>query len=833
MPCPRIPTVANILRRTALAIAIAGMSGSGSYVLAADVYWTGNAGAGLEFWDLPANWSSTPSLPGLADNALIDAAFLAIHRSGANTVSSLQAGGAFNLTGGTLGVSSASFINGLFNASGGTLAGTGTLTAGSLQWTGGTMQDAGSTIVSGTATIGDGSTQSSVVMTAGRVLSLQAATTFQNSALSIGNGATLNNAGTFTSLGDVRGSNAFDNEIQTAGSPSTFVNSGSFVQNSGSVTTTIRPAFDNAGSVTVQSGVLVLSGGGSSSGVFTASTGAILAFGGGDHALANATVAGPGTVRVNGGTTTLNDTSSYTATGALEIGGNGAFIVNANVGAPGPSVLRMTSGTLGGTGTLTAGSLQWTGGTMQDAGTTTITGTATIGDGSTQTNVSMTTGRVLNLQDATTFQNSALGIESGATLNNAGTFTSLGDVRGTDRFDNAIQSTGAAGTFVNTGSYIQNSGSATTTIRPAFNNSGNVTVQSGALVLSGGGSSSGTFSVSSGAVLAFGGGEHSLANATIAGAGTVRVSGGTTTMNNTSSYTATGTLEIDGSGAFVVNNNVGAPGPSLLRMTNGSLGGSGTLTAGSLQWTGGPMQDAGTTTIRGTATIGDGSTPTSAFLTTGRVLNLQGATTFQSSALHIDNGATLNNAGTFTSRGNVQGTDVSPNEIVTAGSPGSFVNTGTYVQDSGSAMTRIGVSFQNTGEIRIDSGMLLFTNGLSLLGDTSVLDLPITALLNGNLDIDSAALLDGTLRLDFAFTPALGQVITVFSYDARTGEFDAIQGAGSGTGFLYSPIYDTESFQVRVAPIPEPETYAMMLIGLCLVVVAVKRRAGDRKNASA
>jgi hypothetical protein len=575
----------------------------------------------------------------------------------------------------------------------------------------------------------------------------------------------------------------------------------------------------------------VLSGGGSSSGTFTASTGAILAFGGGNHSLANATIAGPGTVRVSGGTTTLNNTSSYTANGTLEIAGNGAFILNGNVGAPGPSVLRMTNGTLGGTGTLSAGSLEWTGGTMQDAGTTTIAGSAMIGDGSTQTNVFMTTGRVLNLQGATTFQNSALSIENGATLNNSGTFTSLGDVRGTDRFDNEIQTTGSAGTFVNTGTYVQSSGNATTTIRPAFNNSGNVSVQSGVLVLSGGGSSSGTFTVSSGAVLAFGGGSHSLANATIAGPGTVRVSGGTTTLNSTSSYTATGTLEIGSSGGFAVNGNIGAPGPSLLRMSNGSLGGTGTVSAGSLEWTGGVMQDGGTTTIRGSATIGDGSTQTNVFMTTGRVLNLQGATTFQNRSLHVDNGATLNNSGTFTSLGDVRGTDVSDNMIETTGSPSTFVNTGTYVQDSGSATTRIGVSFENTGELRIDSGTLVFANGLSLLGDTSVLDLPMTALTNGNLDIDSAALLDGTLRLDFAFAPALGQLITVFTYGARTGEFDAIQGAGLGTGLRYLPIYDMETFQVRVAAIPEPETYAMMLVGLCLVVVAVKRRAGDRNNA--
>ena len=40
------------------------------------------------------------------------------------------------------------------------------------------------------------------------------------------------------------------------------------------------------------------------------------------------------------------------------------------------------------------------------------------------------------------------------------------------------------------------------------------------------------------------------------------------------------------------------------------------------------------------------------------------------------------------------------------------------------------------------------------------------------------------------------------------------------------PIYNAGNFQVQVAAIPEPETYAMMLVGLC--VIAWARRARRR-----
>ena len=132
--------------------------------------------------------------------------------------------------------------------------------------------------------------------------------------------------------------------------------------------------------------------------------------------------------------------------------------------------------------------------------------------------------------------------------------------------------------------------------------------------------------------------------------------------------------------------------------------------------------------------------------------------------------------------------------------------------------------------MRIDAGNMTFSGAFNLLGNASVLGLPITALSNANLDVATASL-DGILQLDFAFAPSVGQVITVFTYDSHTGEFDSIVGAGLATGFVFTPIYNSDNFQVGIAAIPEPETYVLMLPGLCLVLV-VKRRAAVRQSAA-
>src|ERR1700730_11016720 len=83
--------------------------------------WTGGAGSGNPFWDLATNWSA--GLPGSTSNALIGARYDPTFRTGTVSISSLQDQGSLLMTGGSLSVSSTSFISGLLTLSGGTLGG--------------------------------------------------------------------------------------------------------------------------------------------------------------------------------------------------------------------------------------------------------------------------------------------------------------------------------------------------------------------------------------------------------------------------------------------------------------------------------------------------------------------------------------------------------------------------------------------------------------------------------------------------------------------------------------------------------------------------------------
>ncbi|MGE3311488.1 MAG: beta strand repeat-containing protein [Limisphaerales bacterium] len=108
-------------------------------------------------------------------------------------------------------------------------------------------------------------------------------------------------------------------------------------------------AFNNAGTVQVQSGTLQLAGGGSSSGAFEIASGAAFDYSGGTHVLENgAAFSGAGVARVSGATLSV-------AAGAT------ASAVH----------FDQTGGTLFGTGTLNvSGNSTWSGGTQGGAGKT-------------------------------------------------------------------------------------------------------------------------------------------------------------------------------------------------------------------------------------------------------------------------------------------------------------------------------------------------------------------------------------------------------------------------------------------------------------------------------
>src|SRR6185295_6810080 len=278
----------------------------------------------------------------------------------------------------------------------------------------------------------------------------------------------------------------------------------------GSGTATVGIILNNSGLVDVQTGTLVLSGNGTSTGgTFTVPAAATLEFAN-SYTLDNASsLTGAGTVRFTGGNVTSNGIYNV---GTTEIAGGIAIINGSTTG-----VLNLSSGILDGSGTLTVtGLTTWTGGTMRGAGTTQANGGLTLTGGS----LTLDGTRTLNSAGTGTWTSGSLDLVSaGAVFTNQGTLTDQ---------TTALSSIFGAGTFNNEGSYIK-TGSTISRIDSPFNNSGAVDVQNGTLEIRGSGTHSGTFAVASGKALQFGsnatGGTHTLTG-DVTGAGTLRVNTG-------------------------------------------------------------------------------------------------------------------------------------------------------------------------------------------------------------------------------------------------------------------------------------------------------------------
>ena len=267
-------------------------------------------------WNQAGNWSSN-TVPTAADDVTI---------STGDTIQSNATQAVHNLT---------------FSA--GTITGSGELdVGGTLHWAGGTMAGAGKTTVAATGSL----TLDTTFHQLNRELDVNGPTTWTAGDIAL-TGGTLNNASTFTaapamgstfSMYGGGGTDAFNN--QAGGS---FVLSGP-----GTVTvfTSSAPvAFNNAGTVMLQSGTLKLGSGGNHGGDFNTQPGTTLRLGGDQTFAASSHINGNLDLQIDSGTDTyangLNTTGTVTFQG-------GSFTIGGNVSA---GALRCA----GGTGTLNGG----------------------------------------------------------------------------------------------------------------------------------------------------------------------------------------------------------------------------------------------------------------------------------------------------------------------------------------------------------------------------------------------------------------------------------------------------------------------------------------------
>ncbi|HVO23619.1 MAG TPA: hypothetical protein VMW56_08325, partial [Candidatus Margulisiibacteriota bacterium] len=320
--------------------------------------------AGVISWKSAAsgNWSDktkwdSGTVPGPGDDANITVAgTYTVTLDAHSEIASLTLGGStgtqtlsnaqFNLT---LDGDSTIGARGVYTHGGGTLAGAGTLTVdGALNMNGGTLSGAGATNIAAGGTFSIGGTMNIL-----QSINNAGTATWGSGGINCGNGAIVTNqsGGVFSIQSD-----QFWGPF--GGQACQFVNaSGGTVSktSTGGTTTFSNIPFGNSGAVTVSTGVLLLGGGGTSSGSVNVATGARVEFNAGTYTLnAGAAFTGAGTMRVSGATLTV-------------------------AGDAGVTNLEMTAGTLNGGANLTvSGSCAWSGGTMSGTGLTIIPMGATL-----------------------------------------------------------------------------------------------------------------------------------------------------------------------------------------------------------------------------------------------------------------------------------------------------------------------------------------------------------------------------------------------------------------------------------------------------------------------
>lgn len=711
-------------RRRQLSAAIVSLLACG-FASAQQVYWNPQGiYSGTGYWDTHVWWANhwepgQSALPGADDDVIINTS------GTADSIIRNWAGGPYVINS----VNTYSGEETLVIESGGlTLNGaatadnaTGLSTVSHFKQGGGYLQGTGHLVVNGnailtnalqsgnaTTTLKGGSTiNNSLNLDAGRILRNEGAVAMKgsvnmNSSASGGAGRIDNAAG---ALWDAQGydinvgATADLNQLPGYG---VFNNAGTFRKSGGAGGTRSYAAFNNTGTVEVQTGRLELAAGGTHSGALKVANGAELNFNGGVHDLNDGTTLDvAGTLSVSNGTVTAN--AGANIAGTTRLSNNATLNLNQDW--------------------QTAGFIQSTGGFLQGTGHLTVTGSANL------TNAVQSGPATTTLKGASTINNS-LSLDAGRILRNEGTMTMKGSVSlnrtasgGAGRIDNVAGAVWDAqgydfqggypsdlnqlpgyGVFNNAGTFRKSGGAGATRFYAAFNNTGTVDVQTGRVELAAGSSHTGILKVASGAELNFNGGTHELNDGTTTDvAGKVAITNGNLNANvgvNVAGHTSL-------SNNATLNLNKGWQTANFTQGTGGLLKGSGNLTvAGTANLTNAVQLEAGTTILQGASTINN-----SLSLDAGRVLRNEGVMTMNggvnmnstasggagridnvAGALWIAQGGQIN-AGTYADLGDLPGYGV-------------FKNAGTFRNSSGAGTTTINAVFNNSGTVEVQAGRI-------------------------------------------------------------------------------------------------------------------------------
>jgi len=720
--------------RVELSSAIRSSSGStmpASYswtfeVVPATVTWTSAASGS---WTVATNWSGG-AVPAAGDNVVINNSpgVTVTLSSTSPEVENLTVGSGNLLTiaGGSLSVAGIGSIATL-NFASGTLTSTGPVTvSGTFNWTGGYLSGTGGlTVAKGaTATIVP-SSYSNTGISAGTLTNAGTVKLAPPSDVAqwvLEKGALVNNlAGATWTVAA--------NTPQTSDGTAVFNNSGAFIQSAATaITTNWATPIDGAGTITVSTGTLNLTGvlKTTITGVITVASGATLDYGQGGT-LDGGTVAGTGTFNFTAATTL---TGKYGFAGITRVeSGAGAVTFN---GATTFTTLDFASGVLTGTGALTvSGTFGWTGGYLSGTGGLTVAkgATATIVPSS-YSNTGISAGTLTNAGTVKLAPPSDVAqwvLEKGAVVNNLAGATWTVSA-------NTPQTSDGTAVFNNSGAFVQSATTAiTTNWATPIDGAGTITVSTGTLNLTGvlKTTITGVITVATGATLDYGQG-GTLEGGTVAGTGTFNFTAATTL---TGKYGFAGITRVE-SGAGVVTFN-GATTFTTLDFASGTLTGTGALTvSGTLNWTGGYLSGTGGLTVAkgATATIVPSSYSNTG-ISAGTLTNagtVKLAPPSDVAQWVLEKSAVVNNlaGATWT---------VAANTPQTSDGTAVFNNSGAIVQSATTAITtNWATPIDGAGTITVSTGTLNLTGVLK----TTITGV-ITVASGATLDYGQGGTLDG------------------------------------------------------------------------------------------
>lgn len=417
----------------------------------------------------------------------IDDGALLEFRNGAHTLNNVTTSGlgTFQVSTENVGADASVVLNGgthttAFLLSGSTLSGTDHTFQGAATWTGGTITGPAteSTTFASSLTI---SGTTGKTLSGGREVIATGNTSWTgntgggNNAIGISGGSAFTNDGTFTDT------NTFNSAINVGNGGGAFNNNGTF-NKALATTTSVGTVFNNTGTVNVDAGLMLMGGGGTSTGTFSIDDGAKLEFRNGAHTLNGVTTTGLGTLEIS----------------TENVGADATVTVN---GGTHTTPFLLSGSTLAGTNHTFQGPVTWTGGTISGASSTTFSNDVAISGPGLKVLVG---GRTLNLDGTTTWSGNltdngnAIRFWNGATINNNGTFNDA------NAFNSFFEhNVGGPHNFNNVGTYNKQSNTVTNfETFVGFNNTGTVNVNAGTLRVGNAVDNLGTITTATGATFA-------------------------------------------------------------------------------------------------------------------------------------------------------------------------------------------------------------------------------------------------------------------------------------------------------------------------------------------